>query len=58
MAQSSCITTASAPGGTGAPVKILAALPGSSCTPIDPAGIRWAIVRVCPEVAVSAQRTA
>ena len=38
----SCMTIASAPGGTGAPVKIRAAVPASSALPTDPAGIRWA----------------
>jgi hypothetical protein len=39
--QRSCITTASAPAGTGAPVKMRAAVPGCSVEPTVPAGIRW-----------------
>ena len=39
--QTSCITTVSAPGGMGAPVKIRAAVPGSRWVPVVPAGMRW-----------------
>jgi hypothetical protein len=40
----SCITTASAPGGIGAPVKMRAAVPGSSGLPTEPAMIFWEIL--------------
>jgi hypothetical protein len=41
-AHSSCITTASAPAGSGAPVKMRAAVPGASVWPTLPAGMRCA----------------
>jgi hypothetical protein len=39
--QSSCMTTASAPGGMGAPVKMRAAEFAASAWPLLPAGMRW-----------------
>ena len=50
----SCITTASAPGGIGAPVKMRAAVPGSSGFPTEPAMIFCATRSFAP----SAMRTA
>ena len=54
---SSCMTTASAPGGTGAPVKMRAAVPGCRGAPTVPAGMRWLTGRQMP-AATSAHRTA
>jgi hypothetical protein len=56
-AHSSCITTASAPAGSGAPVKMRAAVPGASVWPTLPAGMRWATAAV-PGAGTSAQRSA
>jgi len=53
-AQCSCITIASAPGGIGAPVKMRAAVPGSSGLPTEPARIFCFTVSRAP----SAMRTA
>jgi hypothetical protein len=56
--QSSCITTASAPWGIGAPVKMRAAVPGASVWPTLPAGMRWATTSRVPAAGTSAQRSA
>jgi len=55
---SSCITIASAPAGTGAPVKMRAMVPGSSGFGTAPAGIRWLTASTTPSSAISARRTA
>ena len=54
----SCITTASAPAGSWAPVKMRAALPGRSGSGGWPAGMRWLIGSTPPIPGKSAQRTA
>ena len=55
---SSCITTAPAPAGMGAPVKMRAALPGGSAVPDWPAAMRWVTGRSTPAAVTSAARTA
>jgi len=55
---SSCITTASAPSGICAPVKMRAAVPGTSGVPTVPAGMRCATFSSAPGAAQSATRTA
>ena len=54
----SCITIASAPGGTCAPVKMRAAVPGCSGWPTTPAGMRWLTGSSAPSAGTSAQRSA
>ena len=56
--QSSCMTTASAPGGTGAPVKIRAAVPPCNGAPTLPAAMRCDTGNAMPGAATSAQRSA
>ena len=56
--QSSCMTTASAPSGTGAPVKIRATVPVCSGWPLAPAAMRWDTGKVVPNCTTSAQRSA
>ena len=55
---SSCITTVSAPGGSGAPVKMRAAVPGASSWPTLPAGMRWLTGKRVPATGTSAARSA
>ena len=55
---SSCMTTASAPGGIGAPVKIRAHWPTANRVPTLPAGIRCVTCRTALDVEMSAHRTA
>jgi hypothetical protein len=55
---SSCITTASAPAGICAPVKMRAAVPAASGVPTVPAGMRWATRSTVPAAPQSAMRTA
>jgi len=50
--------TASAPAGTGAPVKMRAAVPGCNVVPTVPAGMRWLTGRQTPTAVMSATRTA
>jgi len=57
-ATSSCITTASAPGGKGAPVKMRAQLPGSRGSAAWPAAMRWLTGSSAPMAGTSAQRKA
>ena len=54
----SCMTMASAPGGTGAPVNMRAAVPVSSGVPTDPAGMRWAILNFAFAAETSESRIA
>ncbi|MCY1228139.1 hypothetical protein D9M72_404370 [compost metagenome] len=54
----SCITTASAPGGINPPVKMRAAVPGSSAVPTWPAGIRCDTRSRVPAAGTSAARMA
>ena len=57
--QSSWMAMASAPPGTGAPVKIRAASPTASGEPTSPAAIRWLTRNVTsPSSGTSAARTA
>ena len=55
---SSCITIASAPAGTGAPVKMRAAVAGCSGGGAAPAGMRWLTGSTTPSSAISLLRTA
>ena len=54
----SCITTASAPAGMGAPVKMRAAVPRAKGCPTAPAAIRCATGKVVPMFSASAVCTA
>ena len=54
----SCMTTASAPAGTCAPVKMRAAVPGARAVPTLPAAIRWLTGSTVPLAATSAARSA
>jgi hypothetical protein len=54
----SCITTASAPAGTCAPVKMRAAVPGASAWPTMPAGMRCDTASTAPAAGTSAARSA
>ena len=54
----SCMTTASAPGGIEAPVKMRAALPGASGWPTAPAGMRWLTGNSAPAALASPARSA
>ena len=57
--QCSCMTTASAPGGTCAPVKMRAAVPAASGSPGRPATMRWLTGSTVPAPPTrSARRTA
>src|SRR6266487_3429214 len=57
-AQCSCITMASAPAGIGAPVKMRAAVPRASGSPVEPAGIFWETLSRGSGPFRSARRTA
>jgi hypothetical protein len=52
------MTTASAPAGICAPVKMRAALPAASGCPTTPAGMRWLTRSTLPGAGTSAQRSA
>ena len=54
----SCMTTASAPAGTCAPVKMRAAVPGASGAPTLPAAMRWLTGSTAPGAATSPARSA
>ena len=56
--QSSCITTASAPSGIGAPVKMRAASPACNVVPWEPAGIRCVTFKTALVFTQSAKRNA
>ena len=55
---SSCMTTALAPGGMGAPVKMRAASPEFKAWPCWPAGIRCVTFKLAPTCVTSSTRTA